>query len=128
MSNRRLTRLSGLMQSELSRMLTRARLLEDVVVTITSVDITPDLRQAFVYVSTLSVEIAPDNLLASLAKLAPDWQHELAQRLHIKYTPRLYFRYDDSLTRGDRVMDILRDLEEGTPPEREAGEEAGEKS
>jgi len=115
MSNLRLTRLAGLMQSELSRLLTRARVLDDVVVTITSVDVTPDLRQAFVYVSAMGEEIAPDDLLAQLARLAPEWQHEVAQRLHIKYTPKLYFRFDDSLTRGDRVMDILRDLESQPP-------------
>ena len=115
MSSRRITRISGLMQSELSRLLTRARVLDDVVVTITSVDVTPDLRQAFVYVSTLGETIAPDELLARLARLAPEWQQEVAQRMHIKYTPKLFFRFDDSLERGDRVMNILRDLETDPP-------------
>jgi len=111
MSNRRLTRLSGLLQSELSRMLSKERMLEDVVVTITSVDITPDLRQAFVYVSTIGDRISPDDLLACLQKLAFDWQKEIALRMHIKYTPKLSFRFDDSLSRGDRVMEILRGLD-----------------
>jgi len=111
MSNRRLTRLSGLLQSELSRMLSKERMLEDVVVTITSVDITPDLRQAFVYVSTIGDRISPDDLLTCLQKLAFDWQKEIALRMHIKYTPKLSFRFDDSLSRGDRVMDILRGLD-----------------
>lgn len=115
MSNRRLTRLSGLIQSELSRLLVKERLLDGLVITITSVDITPDLRQAFVYVSTIGDGISPDELLAALGKLAPEWQHEIGQRMHIKYTPKLYFRIDDSLTRGDRVMDILRDLEDRPP-------------
>lgn len=115
MSNRRLTRLSGLLQSELSRLITRARVLDDTVITITSVDVTPDLRQAFVYVSALGETISPDDLLTQLTKLAPEWQHEIAQRMHIKYTPRLQFRFDDSLERGDRVMDILRGLESDPP-------------
>jgi ribosome-binding factor A len=115
MISRRMTRISGLMQSELSRLLARARVLEDVVVTITAVDVTPDLRQAFVYVSAIGDSIAPEELLAQLARLAPEWQHEVAQRVHIKYTPRLTFRFDDSLERGDRVMEILRDLESDPP-------------
>lgn len=114
MSNRRLTRLSGLLQSELSRMLSKERLLEDVVVTITSVDVTPDLRQAFVYVSQIGDRISPDDLLACLHKLAFEWQKEIAARMHIKYTPKLTFRFDDSLSRGDRVMEILRGLDEET--------------
>lgn len=117
MSSRRLTRLAGLIQSELSRHLKRTRVLEDTVVTITSVDITPDLRQAFIYVSTLGETIAPDELLAVLTRQAPEWQKEIAQRLHIKYTPRLFFRYDEAQERGDRVMEILRELDaEDTEP------------
>jgi ribosome-binding factor A len=38
-------------------------------------------------------------------------QRELAKRVVLKYTPHLNFKMDDSIERGTRVLEIMRDLE-----------------
>jgi ribosome-binding factor A len=49
--------------------------------------------------------------LSLLARVAREWQGEIGARLRTKYTPRLNFRFDTNLKRGDRVMEILGELE-----------------
>ena len=41
-------------------------------------------------------------------------QRELSKRVVLKYTPHLYFKLDDSIERGSRVLKIIQDLDE--PP------------
>jgi len=119
MATRRTTRLSALVQSELGRLASREKDLEGMLLTFTSVEVTPDLRQAFVYVSSLNDKLDPELVLKKLSHLAHEWQQAINARLKIKYTPRLTYRYDVHLKRGDRVMDIFHQLEEkeGPPPE-----------
>ncbi len=110
-----MTRVSGLVKAELGRLIARERLFEDLVVTVTSVEVAPDLRNAYIHVSHIGGDITEEQLVTALEKAAPEWQREISHRLHIKYTPRLNFRYDPSLARGDRVMEILHEIEDLPP-------------
>ncbi|MDR1190948.1 MAG: 30S ribosome-binding factor RbfA [Verrucomicrobiales bacterium] len=111
MATRRTTRISALIQAELGRLAAREKSLEDALLTFTDVDTSPDLRNAYVYVSTLNQRLTPERILSLLARVAHEWQREIGARLKIKYTPRLEFRFDANLRRGDRVMEIMRELE-----------------
>jgi ribosome-binding factor A len=115
MATRRTIRISALIQAELGRLAAREESLEGSLLTFTSVEVSPDLRNAYVYVSSLNEALAPEKILSLLARVAREWQHEIGSRLKIKYTPRLNFRFDDNIKRGDRVMEIMRDLE--VPPD-----------
>lgn len=113
--SRRLVRVAQVIQAELGRMAGKERQLETALITFTAVDLTPDLKQAFVYWSSMAEDEPEEQLNALLHKLAIGWQRELGKRLHIKYTPRLTFRHDDGQQRGDRVIEILRGIDEITP-------------
>lgn len=112
MSTRRTHRVSEVIRSELGRLLSRERDFEGLLVTITEVEVTPDLRHAHVYVSSLNKGIPQDQILSALSNVRKEWQAEIAKRLVIKYTPRLIFKFDTGLERGDRVMQILSDLDQ----------------
>lgn len=89
-------------------------------VTLTAVDVSPDLRQARIFVTSLGT-VAPPLLLARLEHYAGRLRHHLAGRLGTRVVPRLVFRYDESAERAARLGDIFRELrdeetgESGTP-------------
>lgn len=87
-------------------------------VTVTSVDITADLRLARVYVTFLeSGETAEKKGLEGLRKAAPFIRGELGRRVRIRYTPELVFIVDHSIEEAERVVKILDELRETEPHE-----------
>jgi ribosome-binding factor A len=93
--------------------------LEGMLITISSVDLPPDMKQAFVYVSSLNPELEMKDALKILNRNRREWQSAIGRRLGTKFTPQLNFRFDDAVERGDRVMEILTklDLEKESPAE-----------
>ncbi len=81
-------------------------------VTVTDVEVTFDLRDAFVYVSAPEGRERKEEILASLEKASGFLRHELAQNLRIRFIPRLTFIWDDSLERGQRISQLLREIAE----------------
>jgi ribosome-binding factor A len=77
-------------------------------VTVTSVDTSPDLRHAKVYVSVLGDEQQRADTLAGLASSRGYLQARVAAELRLKHTPQLAFRYDDTPERGARITELLR--------------------
>jgi ribosome-binding factor A len=78
--------------------------------TITSVEVTPDLRQAFIYVSSLAGVGGSQAALAGLEHARGFFRHELAGRLDLRVMPELIFRWDASLETGERISRILDEL------------------
>lgn len=76
-------------------------------VTVTSVDTSPDLRHARVYVSVFGDEHVRDETLAGLASSHGLLQRGLAKELRLKHTPTLQFVYDESIDRGMRISELL---------------------
>ena len=112
----RLLRVNELLKRELSSLLVREMTFENLLVTVNQVDVTPDLKSAHVYISVLGSkgrkEVLP-KLEASRAAL----QADLSKHVVLKYTPHLVFHLDDSIERGDRVLEILQKIE--PPPSAE---------
>jgi len=75
--------------------------------TVTGVDVDPDLRHATVWLSSLSSESEE-----ALAKHRVRLQAAIGQQMRMKRTPELRFRRDPAVQSGQRVEDILRGLEE----------------
>lgn len=76
-------------------------------VTVTSVETTPDLRAARVYVSVLGSE---EERLATLAGLQSSHgviQARIAAETRMKRTPTLSFHYDDTIEKGMRISELL---------------------
>jgi ribosome-binding factor A len=76
-------------------------------VTVTSVDTSPDLRSARVYVSVLGEESEREPALAGLRAAHGVLQGAIAAQVRMKRTPTLSFHYDDSLERGVRLSRLL---------------------
>jgi ribosome-binding factor A len=83
-------------------------------VTITRVQVSPDLQQARVYYTALGDEKAQRNSGQALARAAPFLRRQLGARLRLKRTPELKFIHDDSIAGQDRIEQILNDLHEST--------------
>jgi len=78
--------------------------------TITSVDTSPDLREARVYVSVLGSERKRERTLAALAAAHGVLQARLARELRLKRTPQLAFEYDPSVEHGVRMSQLIDEL------------------
>jgi ribosome-binding factor A len=80
-------------------------------VTVTSVDTSPDLRHARVYVSVLGSEDEREATLAGLESAHGFLQQSVAGELRMKHTPTLEFVFDESIDRGMRITELLDDEE-----------------
>ena len=80
-------------------------------VTITGVDMSPDLRQAKIYISCLGGSV--DTVVAALNRSRGHLRHHLAYHLRLKVIPRLSFFHDTSLERGARLEALLSSLRDG---------------
>jgi len=103
-------RLNELVKRELSASIVRQINFEGVLVSINSVDVTPDLKNAHVFVSILGAANGA-SVIDKLEAHRPLLQAELSRHVVLKYTPHLIFHIDDSIERGARVLEILQDLE-----------------
>jgi ribosome-binding factor A len=79
-------------------------------VTITDVEVTPDVARANVYFSVLGGKEARDEALEGLRSAAGWLRRELGQQLRLRNIPELVFRYDRSVERGERISAILDEL------------------
>jgi ribosome-binding factor A len=76
-------------------------------VTVTSVETTPDLRAARVYVSVLGSAEEREASLAGLASSRGVIQARIARETRMKRTPTLTFHYDDTIEKGVRISKLL---------------------
>ncbi len=86
-------------------------------VTITSVETTPDLRHAKVWVSVIGQPAERTAAVKALGRAMPFVRHELGTRLRMRRIPDLHVELDDTAERGTRVLRLLHDLEAGVIPE-----------
>jgi ribosome-binding factor A len=100
-------KLGDLIQRELSELVQRE--LRDPrvgMITITSVDVSPDLSHAKVFFTTLSKENLED-AKQGLRRAAGFLRTQLAKRVKLYTTPELRFEYDESVERGDRLSRLI---------------------
>jgi len=79
-------------------------------VTVTDMAVSPDLRHAKVFVSVLGTETQRDETLKALRRAAKFMRAELAQRVQLKHTPELVFRFDPTVERAARVEELLKQI------------------
>ena len=78
-------------------------------VTVTSVETSPDLRAAKVYVSVLGSEDEREATLAGLRSSHGVLQATIAAEMRMKRTPTLTFHYDETPEQGMRISRLLED-------------------
>jgi ribosome-binding factor A len=118
MAGHRTDRVAALLQSALSELLLRGVKDPRVgMVTITGVKISPDLKHASVYISTLGDDAAHARVLAGLASARTYLPSQVGRRLGLRFTPELRFEVDPSIDAADRVERLLREAERQRPDE-----------
>src|SRR3954467_861714 len=78
-------------------------------VTVTSVETSPDLRTAKVYVSVLGDDDQREETLKGLGSSHGVLQSRIAAETRMKRTPTLTFHYDDTIEQGVRISHLLED-------------------
>jgi ribosome-binding factor A len=112
----RTARLDELLREEISAVI--ARDVDDPrigFVTITDVEVAPDLRHAKVWVSVIGSEQERRDTLRALNRAMPFVRQRLG-KLRLKRIPALHVTLDTTAERGTRVLRILDDLESGREP------------
>lgn len=79
-------------------------------VTVTRVDVAPDMRSAIVHVSVMGTESKQQLALRGLASSAGFLQSQVADRIETRYTPRLTFRLDDGVKKSLEMARMLDEL------------------
>jgi ribosome-binding factor A len=121
MSGHRPERVSDALRAVIAELL--ARDIKDPrigMVTLTRVEMSPDLKHARVFFSCLGDEQARERSLAGLRSASGYIKAHAARRLKLRFTPELTFIFDPSLERADRVVTLLRRESGGDETENES--------
>ena len=81
-------------------------------VTVTGVEVSPDLRTAKVFVSVIGSEGEIRRTFAGLEHAAGFVQRRVSEQVELRTAPRLRFVLDDSVKRSVRISEILRQVSE----------------
>ncbi len=112
-SGRRPQRMALQIQHEISLMLFRNVKDRRIgLVTITGVDLSPDLRHAKVFFSTMGTEKQKKDTLEALGHASGWIRHELGQRIRMKFLPELVFLPDTSQEYGERIDRLIDEIHE----------------
>jgi ribosome-binding factor A len=79
-------------------------------ITITRVQMTPDLQQARVFYTTLGDDQARANSAKALLRAAPFLRRQIGARLRLRRVPDLTFLYDESIAGQDRIEQLLKEI------------------
>src|SRR5207244_10426767 len=77
-------------------------------VTVTEVRVSPDLKQARIYVSVMGTQAEQTSTLQGLAAAAGYVRHELTERLQMRRAPEVHFVLDHTEESGQRIEELLR--------------------
>jgi ribosome-binding factor A len=114
MVSRRTERLSQLIRDEVSDLLQRGindpRLAR--IISVTGVEISPDLREAKIMVSVIGSEEEKADTLRGFKAASGFFRRELAHRIGIRQFPDIFFDLDDSIERGERVLGLIETVVE----------------
>ena len=110
----RTSRLNGEYQKEISEILRRFKGIEPDLkglVSVTEVDVAPDLKTAKVYVSIYTNnEEDKKTSFATLQSLAGQIRHELAMVMKMRTVPALTFYWDGSMTYGAKMDELFKKI------------------
>ena len=116
MATRRQRRVSELIHRELSLLLLHeVRDPRLAGVTLTEVDVTPDLMIARIYLTVMGEEEARVQALKGLDHAKGFLRSQLASRVELRYVPELEFKLDKSADYARRIDELLDRLQESRP-------------
>ena len=107
-------RVADQIRQELSELLTRGEVHDPGIgfITLTRVQVSPDLQMARVFYTTLGDSKARRDTARALERATPFFRRQIGSRLRLRRVPEVEFRFDESIAHQDRIEQILRDLHE----------------
>ncbi len=101
-------RVADLLQREIARLLQKETAFREAgLITVSFVDVSPDLRNASVYFTCLDPTCSEEALADLLNERARHIRHLLGQSLALRAVPQLVFRFDQTLNRANRLTELI---------------------
>jgi ribosome-binding factor A len=124
MPSLRLARVRELLKREIGEVIRREFPVSEAgLVTVNDVDVSGDLHSAVVFISILGNAEQQKRGLTLLVRNRKRIQGLVARAVVLKYTPTLRFMIDDSVVRGNRVLEIIEQLEKLNPTDETPSED-----
>lgn len=108
--SRRVDQINDMLRSELAELL-----LEEIndprmhgLVTVTRVDVSPDLRNARAYISVLGTDDDRRSTMEALSSARPFLRREIGKRVKLRYIPNIRFVSDTSMEEAQVMTDLMR--------------------
>jgi ribosome-binding factor A len=115
MPSLRLQRVRELLKREIGEAIRREfHVNECGLISVSDVDVAGDLKSATVFISILGTPDQQKRGFQMLNDHRVRLQGLVARAIVLKYTPKLKFAFDDSIVRGNRVLQIIEELEKKT--------------
>ena len=120
MSSLRMQRVRELLKREIGEVIRREFPVSEAgLVTVNDVDVSGDLHSAVVFISIFGNAEQQKRGITLLSRHRKRIQNLVARGVVLKYTPTLRFLMDDSVVRGNRVLEIIEELEKPASTETE---------
>jgi ribosome-binding factor A len=127
MASLRLQRVRELLKREIGEAIRREfHVSEAGLITVNDVDLAGDLKSATVFISILGNPDQQKRGFQLLNEHRIRLQGFIGRAVVMKYTPKLKFIFDDSIVRGNRVLQIMEELEKESPAEKDSEEDSEE--
>jgi ribosome-binding factor A len=110
----RIVRVNELLKRELGNLIAQKNIApsNSVLISVTEVKTSPDLRTAKVFISVFGGdEETKGEVIKTLQKRRIELQHDISAVVTLKYTPVLKFLVDERLAQGDRIFELLGEVE-----------------
>ena len=121
MASLRLQRVRELLKREIGEAVRREfHVSEAGLITVNDVDLAGDLKSATVFISILGNPDQQKRGFQLLNEHRIRLQGFIGRAVVLKYTPKLKFVFDDSIVRGNRVLQIMEELEKASPAEEDS--------
>ncbi|HTQ52360.1 MAG TPA: 30S ribosome-binding factor RbfA [Candidatus Acidoferrales bacterium] len=118
MPSLRLQRVRELLKREIGEAIRREfHVSECGLISVSDVDVAGDLKSATVFISILGNPDQQKRGFQMLNEHRVRVQGLVARAIVLKYTPKLKFAFDDSIVRGNRVLQIIEELEKTSTDE-----------
>ena len=79
-------------------------------ITVTGVKVSPDLRVARVFYSMMGTAEEREQTQQGLDAAKPFVRREVTQRVNLKFSPEIFFSFDESVGEGDKIERLLREV------------------
>lgn len=110
MSTQRMERVNALVKREISYIVQNLKDPRLGMVTVTSAEVSADLKCAKIFFSILGAEDEKNKTLKILTSASPHMRSQLGKKIKLRHIPALNFIWDDSIERGTRILRLINQV------------------